>query len=135
MYGGQVVILVALAEHYVFPGCESRRIDPTRPGGWRSAWRSALKQAGFHCRFHELQHTCTTKLAESQASEQTLMAIAGHLSKRMLEHYIHIRMAAKRTALDGLVTIPERQAVEEGVHQNVHQVQVEIFEASPKSLN
>jgi integrase len=125
----------ALPEHYVFPGCESKRIDPTRPGGWRSAWRSALKQAGFHCRFHDLRHTCITKLAESQSSEQTLMAIAGHVSKRMLEHYSHIRMAAKRTALDGLVSIPERPVFEEGVHQNVHQVQVGIFEASPKSLN
>jgi hypothetical protein len=72
---------------------------------------------------------------ESQASEQTLMAIAGHVSKRMLEHYSHIRMAAKRTALDGLVPIPEQPVFEEGVHQNVHQVQVGICEASPKSLN
>jgi hypothetical protein len=63
------------------------------------------------------------------------MAIAGHVSKRMLEHYRHIRMAAKRTALDGLVPIPERPVFEEGVHQNVHQVQVGSFEASPKSLN
>jgi integrase len=125
----------ALPEHCVFPACESKRIDPTRPGGWRSAWRSALRQAGFHCRFHDLRHTCITKLAESQASEQTLMAIAGHVSKRMLEHYSHIRMAAKRTALEGLVPIPERPVFEEGVHQNVHQVQVGIFEASPKSLN
>jgi integrase len=125
----------ALPEHYVFPGCESKRIDPTRPGSWRSAWRSALKQAGFHCRFHDLRHTCITKLAESQASEQTLMAIAGHVSKRMLEHYSHIRMAAKRAALDGLVPILERPVFGEGVHQNVHQVQDGIFEASPNGLN
>ena len=26
-------------------------------------------------------------VAESQASEQTLMAIAGHVSRRMIEHY------------------------------------------------
>jgi hypothetical protein len=40
------------------------------------------------------------------------MAIAGHVSKRMLEHYSHIRMAAKRTALDGLVPISERHVFE-----------------------
>jgi integrase len=69
---------------------------------WRSAWRAALKRAGLQLRFHDLRHTCITKLAESQASEQTLMAISGHVSRRMIEHYSHIRMEAKRTALDAI---------------------------------
>ncbi len=30
------------------------------------------------------------------------MAVAGHMSRRMLEHYSHVRMAAKRTILDKL---------------------------------
>jgi hypothetical protein len=30
------------------------------------------------------------------------MSIAGHVSRKMLEHYSHIRLNAKRTALDGL---------------------------------
>ena len=42
-------------------------------------------------RFHDLRHTAITKLAESQASDQTIMAIAGHVSQQMLEHYSHIR--------------------------------------------
>src|ERR1700746_562848 len=66
------------------------------------AWRAALKRAGVQLRFHDLRHTCITKLAESQASEQTLMAISGHVSRRMIEHYSHIRMEAKRTALDAI---------------------------------
>jgi integrase len=53
-------------------------------------------------RFHDLRHTAITKLAESLASEQTIMAIAGHVSRRMLEHYSHIRMAAKRTAVEAI---------------------------------
>jgi len=32
------------------------------------------------------------------------MAIAGYVSRAMLEHYSHIRMAAKRTALDSITT-------------------------------
>jgi hypothetical protein len=32
------------------------------------------------------------------------MAIAGHVSRQMLEHYSHIRMDLKRKALDGLAT-------------------------------
>ena len=28
-----------------------------------------------------------------------LMALAGHMSRQMLEHYLHVRMAAKRAVL------------------------------------
>jgi integrase len=77
------------AEDYVFPACEAagierahptaERIDASRPiKSWRTAWRAALKRAGLQIRFHDLRHACITKLAESQASEQTIMAIAGH---------------------------------------------------------
>jgi integrase len=104
----------AKPEEYVFPACEDARldcekpdtsnIDPSKPiKSWRTAWRRALKDATLGIRFHDLRHTCITKLAEGQASEQTLMSIAGHLSRNMLEHYSHIRMAAKRTALDAIV--------------------------------
>jgi len=55
--------------------------------------------------------------------------------RRDVEHYSHIRMAAKRKALDTLVPVPERPVFEEGVHQNVHQIQCGIFEGSTKSLN
>jgi hypothetical protein len=30
------------------------------------------------------------------------MAVSGHMSRRMLEHYRHVRMAAKRTVLGKL---------------------------------
>ena len=53
-------------------------------------------------RFHDLPHHAITELAESQASERTIMAIAGHVSSRMLEHDSHIRMDAKRKALEAL---------------------------------
>jgi len=55
-------------------------------------------------RFHDLRHHAITELAESQTSDTTIMAIAGHVSRKMLDHYSHIRMAAKRTALDQLST-------------------------------
>jgi hypothetical protein len=41
-------------------------------------------------------------LAEKGTADATLMAVAGHLSPKMLEHYSHVRLAAKRTALDKL---------------------------------
>src|SRR5262249_12664204 len=60
-------------------------------------------------RFHDLRHHAITELAESQASDQTIMSIAGHVSPRMLAHYSHVRMEAKRQALDALARISERQ--------------------------
>jgi integrase len=93
-------------DHYVFPACENGHIDPTTPQkSWRSAWRSLRKVAGIPAlRFHDLRHHAITELAEGQASDATIMAIAGHVSRQMLEHYSHVRMDLKRKALDGLGT-------------------------------
>ncbi len=92
-------------EHYVFPACENGKVDPTRPQeSWRTAWRRITREAGLAgLRFHDLRHHAITELAESsQASDQTVMAIAGHVSPRMLAHYSHVRLEAKRKALDAL---------------------------------
>jgi integrase len=78
--------------------------DPTRHlNSWRSAWRTLTKKAGLPgFRFHDLRHCAITQLAESGASDSIIMAIAGHVSRRMLERYSHVRMEAKRTALEAL---------------------------------
>jgi integrase len=136
------------ADHsdYVFPACEAagierehpdmERIDPSRPiTSWRSAWRAAVRRANLQLRFHDLRHTCITKLAESQASEQTLMAIAGHVSRRMIEHYSHIRMEAKRAAVDAIAAPLAQTFVEAHVNQNVNQVDRRKIEWVPKVLN
>jgi integrase len=109
--------------------------------GWRTAWRPAtraiecpkcgerqrakdscrspeckadmrgLKNPLAGLRFHDLRHAAITKLAESLASDQTIMSIAGHLSRQMLERYSHIRMAAKRAAVDSIATpLPDATA-------------------------
>ena len=133
-------------EDYAFPACEAagierehpdrERIDPPRPiKSWRSAWRAALKRAKLQVRFHDLRHTCITKLAESQASEQTLMAIAGHVSRSMIEHYSHIRMEAKRAALDAIASQSQQAAIGAGVNQNVHQPSRSDSSVAAKSLN
>jgi len=36
------------------------------------------------------------------------MAIAGHVSRKMLEHYSHIRMDAKRRAVAAIAQRPDR---------------------------
>jgi integrase len=67
----------------------------------KQAWKRAAEALnGF--RFHDLRHTAITELAERGESDATLMALAGHMTREMLEHYSHVRMAAKRSALEGL---------------------------------
>jgi integrase len=100
--------------------------------GWRTAWRNisrAIRCPGCGCiqhpaekcsrsdcgadlreiksrtaglRFHDLRHQAITELAEGQASDQTIRSIAGHVSQKMLEHYSHVRLEAKREALEAL---------------------------------
>ena len=93
-----------LPVHYVFPACENCHFDPTRPQkSWRTVWRKLTRAAGLPgLRFHDLRHHAITELAESQANNEIIMSIAGHVSPRMLHHYSHIRLEAKRRALDGL---------------------------------
>lgn len=61
-------------------------------------------------RFHDLRQHAITELAESQASDSTIMALADHVSRRMLEHYSHIRQDAKREAVNILsAKVPKKQ--------------------------
>ena len=61
-----------------------------------------LKSPLHGLRFHDLRHHAITELSEGQASDQTIMSIAGHVSPKMLAHYSHVRIDAKRKALDAL---------------------------------
>jgi len=105
-------------EHYLFPASRCKHTkegytagsdyyDPAKPMvSWRSGWRTLTRNAGLKgLRFHDLRHHSITKLAEAGVAEQTLMAIAGHVSKSMLEHYSHIRLKAKHVAVDAINTI------------------------------
>jgi integrase len=104
-------------DHFLFPAFQykhtkenslerSGMYDPTKPMvSWRSGWRTLTRNAALKgLRFHDLRHHSITKLAEAGVADQTLMAIAGHVSKSMLEHYSHIRLTAKRAAVDALDT-------------------------------
>ena len=63
------------------------------------------KAAGLKgLRFHDLRHQAITELGESGLSDQTIMSIAGHVSREMLDHYSHIRLKAKRRALKAVET-------------------------------
>jgi hypothetical protein len=91
------------ADWYLFPFGRANHLDPTRPiTTIKTAWRNARKRAGVTGRLHDSRHTLITELAESGAGDQTIMDIAGHVSRQMLKHYSHIRMQAKRAALEAV---------------------------------
>jgi integrase len=95
-------------EHYLFPAGERSPNDPTRPtSSFKTAWGNLRDDANVRCRLHDLRHTAITNLAESGASDSTIMALAGHLSRAMLERYSHIRMNAKRLAMECMTLKPK----------------------------
>jgi integrase len=81
-------------------------VDRRKPlGSWKRAWSTAKKQAGMECRMHDLRHSFISKLAETQTPDATIQALSGHLSRKMPEHYSHVRAEAKRRAVDLLDTL------------------------------
>ena len=75
--------------------------DPTRPiTSFKTAWTKVREKAGVKGRWHDNRHTLVTELAESGAGDEVIMSIAGHVSRAMLSRYSHVRMEAKRRALD-----------------------------------
>jgi integrase len=99
-------------EFYLFP-FGSVPNDPTRPTTTlKTAWDSIRKDAGVSCRLHDLRHTAITKLAEAGVPESTMLSLVGHMSRAMLERYSHIRMAAKREAVESLGTKREAPKAE-----------------------
>jgi integrase len=88
---------------FLFPFGRANELDPGRPiTTIKTAWANARERAGVVGRMHDSRHTLITELAESGVGDQTIMDIAGHVSRQMLTHYSHIRMEAKRNALDGV---------------------------------
>jgi integrase len=94
------------AEHYLWCASQHQKFDPTRPAAkWDGAWHTLRDTAGLPgLRFHDLRHTVVTRLLEAGEPDHVIESITGHLSRRMLEHYSHIRLAAKRKALDRLTS-------------------------------
>ena len=88
-------------EWYVFPAGKGQPNDPTSPvTTLKTAWTKVRDNANVVGRWHDNRHTLVTELAESGAGDEVIMSIAGHVSRAMLSRYSHVRMEAKRRALD-----------------------------------
>jgi len=101
-------------EWYIFPAGKGRPNDPTHPVTslkLKTAWMKVRDEANVVGRWQDNRHTLVTELAESGAGDEVIMSIAGHVSRAMLSRYSHVRMEAKRRALDGIAAL-QREADE-----------------------
>ena len=103
-------------DHYLFafrirPGV----YDPTRPvtDSWiRKPWKALVDAAiekriiSFRVRPHDMRHQIITELLEKGTPEETVKAIAGHVSANILKVYSHTRIDAKFDALAQLSKAP-----------------------------
>ena len=92
-------------EWYVFAAGKGQPNDPTRAvTTLRTAWTKVRTKAKVVGRWHDNRHTLVTELSESGAGDEVIMSIAGHVSRAMLSRYSHVRMEAKRRALDEIAS-------------------------------
>jgi integrase len=102
---------------------------------WKSAWQTARTRAKLNYRWHDLRHSFVSRLAENpHVSEETIRALAGHVSRRMLERYSHIRTHAKRAAILGLEHV-ESQATERDSDREGAQKMAQSDAVDPRALS
>jgi hypothetical protein len=73
-----------------------------QPTQWEIAEKAALG------RLRDLRHTAATKMAEAGTPGSTMLSIMGHMRRAMMERYSHVRMAAKREAVQSLSMRPKQ---------------------------
>jgi integrase len=91
-------------QHYLMPFRLVRgAFDPNRPmtvSGIKFPWNRIRIAAGVPWFTpYGLRHTGCTRYAEDGMSIHILLAMAGHMSRKMQQHYVHISEAAKRNAV------------------------------------
>ena len=100
------------------------KIEPTKPmgkGGWRSAWRSLRKAAGFpKLRYYDFRHQFVTEVCEAGVPENVIRELAGHIDPAKTRWYAHPRMAARRAAVEKLSTISTADIERQLRHKERH---------------
>lgn len=108
-------------EHYLLPHRApngTKGFDPTRPiSSWRGSWEKLREAAGLpELRMYDLRHHAITRLLEDEnISERTVIELAGHVSPAMLDRYSHVRMRAKKEAVDALARKGSQSAASPGL--------------------
>src|SRR5438270_5918745 len=101
--------------HYLLPYRVGTGVyDPTKPcKRWRTAHDALLKACDIDVSPYSFRHHAITELLENpEVSEEVAEALAGHLSHQMKKRYSHIRMEARRAAVEALSRVhPAAQRV------------------------
>ena len=90
--------------HYLFPFRVNRAIwDPLKPASksWLRKQTAKLREATgiAHLRPHAFRHLAVTEMLEQGANEHAVIAVAGWVSRKMLDYYSHHRLEAKLEAV------------------------------------
>jgi integrase len=106
--------------HYLFPFRIKRgQWDPERPASrffLRKSWEALRAATGFTrlCP-HDLRHNCITRMLETGVEPETVRAIAGHVTAKMMEYYAHHRTRVKYEAV--MAIEPRRPLGPSGDHR------------------
>ena len=87
----------------------SYAVDRTKPlASWKTAWRTAKREAGVECRMHDTRHAFVSKLAERGTPASVIEDLTGHLTAEMRKRYTHISALAKEQAVGNLNSQPSQ---------------------------
>ena len=97
-------------EGYINGRAEPYSVDPTKPmGSWKTAWNTARKSAGVKCRFHDLRHTCITRLIENGVPITMVGKLVGWSANSMIAmatRYSHHGVDSLRRAMEAATNTP-----------------------------
>jgi integrase len=91
--------------HHLIAFCTKKKVYVPEQPASSCFIRTAFRAIGRACGLPgvtptRFRHQAITKLLESGAPDETVRSIAGHVSQRALNYYSHIRIEAKKAALD-----------------------------------
>jgi integrase len=104
-------------DHFLFPFRVNRALwDPTKHASkcWLKRQGQRLRRATgiAHLKPHAFRHLAVTELLEAGVPEQTVIALAGWVGRKMLDTYSHTRIEAKYEAVRALDKVdPEPPAL------------------------
>ena len=91
----------------------------------KTAWTKVRDNANVAGHWHDNRRTLVTELAESGAGDEAIMSIAGHVSRAVLWRCSHVRMEAKRRALDEIAANQRTAGWKRKKHAEQRQVTAE----------
>lgn len=111
-------------EHFVFPServgfsgsDEIPQVYDTAPlkaiTSWKVAWTTARTLSEVQCRFHDLRHTCITRLLERGVPLTVVASLMGWspaTTARMAKRYAHFSGSTHRLAMEALDPMPAKE--------------------------